>query len=253
MNLTRNNILHISHYANPGFLDSLVEALNKHLDGYGINTLLRLKHFLGQAAEESDGFKTMHEYASGYEYEGRADLGNNQPGDGVKYKGAGIFELTGRANYAKYGEILGIDLVNHPELAQTPDVAVLTACEFWNAHNLNSYADNDDILTITRRINGGTNGFASRQTYVNLAGLVIAGNPDILSTPVVETPTSPISAPAIVVVTPTPVATIVPDKVKITPPTIKTPIIIPDKENEGIVDKVEDKIESFFYGEKDKD
>jgi putative chitinase len=153
---------------------SLVDPLNKWLPQYGINTLLRLDHFLGQAAEESAGFATLVEYASGREYEGREDLGNTQEGDGVLFKGRGIFQLTGRANYAKMSQILGVDLVSNPDLAATPDIAVRVACEYWRTHGLAALADQDDLEGITRRINGGTNGIQDREIFTSRADKVLS-------------------------------------------------------------------------------
>lgn len=161
--------------ANQQIIEGLVPYLNLYLPQYEINTLLRVAHFLGQTAEESASYRTLKEYASGSEYEGRTDLGNTQAGDGVKYKGRGMLQLTGRANYTTMSQILGIDLVNHPELAETPEVAVQTACEYWKTHKLNVYADADDINTITRRINGGTNGLQMRVDFVNKAKQVLDG------------------------------------------------------------------------------
>ena len=153
---------------------TLVDPLNKYLPQYGINTLLRLDHFLGQAAEESDGFRTLVEYASGHEYEGRRDLGNIYPNDGPRYKGRGIFQLTGRANYKTMSSILGIDLIKDPDLAATPEIAVRVACEYWKTHNLNALADQDDLEGITRRINGGINGIADRTIYTNRADMALS-------------------------------------------------------------------------------
>ena len=153
---------------------SLVDPLNKYLPEYGITSLLRMDHFLGQAAEESAGFATLTEYASGREYEWRRDLGNTQAGDGVRYKGRGIFQLTGRANYARMSLILGIDLINNPELAATADIAVRVACEYWKTHGLSALADNDDLEGITRRINGGLNGLADRTLYTNRADMALS-------------------------------------------------------------------------------
>ncbi len=151
----------------------VVEGLSKHLpaamEEYGINTNLRIAHFLAQLAHESDHFRTLREYASGADYEGRKDLGNVKRGDGVRYKGRGPIQLTGRANYARYGEILGVDLINRPELAETAEIGVKIACEYWKQKNLNVWADRDDIRTITRRINGGYNGLASREAMYERA------------------------------------------------------------------------------------
>jgi predicted chitinase len=107
------------------------------LDSYDINTRLRIAHFLGQTCEESAGYRTTEEFASGKEYNGRADLGNAQPGDGPRFKGRGLLQLTGRANYADYGKALGVDLVNNPTLAAQPALSLKIACEYWKRHNIN--------------------------------------------------------------------------------------------------------------------
>jgi putative chitinase len=169
MQLTEQILLAIAPGANRQLIADLVGPLNQYLPQYGINTLIRLDHFLGQAAEESDSFRTLTEYASGREYEGRRDLGNVQPGDGERYKGRGIFQLTGRSNYESIGTKLGLNLVNNPELAATPDVAVRTACEYWNSRGLSALADNDDVRGVTRRINGGTNGLQQRSAFTDAA------------------------------------------------------------------------------------
>jgi putative chitinase len=142
------------------------ECCTASLDKYAINTRLRVAHFLAQVCHESDGFCTTTEYASGEEYEGRKDLGNVKRGDGRRYKGRGLIQLTGRANYKKYGDVLGINLVDDPEKAAEPATSLLIACEYWNEHKLSEFADRDDIVTITRRINGGLNGIESRRAYL---------------------------------------------------------------------------------------
>ena len=141
-------------------------AMQEKLAAAGIDTELRIAHFLAQTCEESDGYCTTEEYASGLAYEWRVDLGNNQPGDGVKFKGRGLIMITGRYNYTRYGKLLGLDLVNKPTLAAEPVNAVSIAIAYWSEHGLNAFADRDDIETITRRINGGLNGLAARQTYL---------------------------------------------------------------------------------------
>lgn len=147
---------------------------NVHFPAYGVmDTPLRLAHFMPQLAHESDGFNAMEEYASGKAYEGRADLGNTQPGDGVRYKGHGPIQITGRANHREYGRILGIDFERHPNLLTYPSIGLIGALAYWKKKDLNTYADRDDILTITKRINGGTNGLNDRQVRYALARKLI--------------------------------------------------------------------------------
>ena len=134
---------------------------------------LRLSHFLAQAAHETAGFRTLVEYGStGYfrrRYGHRKDLGNRNRADGATYRGRGIFQLTGRANYRRYGHLLQLDLENTPSLAQNPEISLRIACEYWKRHKLNLYADRNDIRTITRRINGGYNGLVQRRRFFQRA------------------------------------------------------------------------------------
>ena len=123
----------------------------------------RLAHFLAQLLHESDGLRAMEEYASGRAYEGRADLGNVRKGDGVRYKGRGPIQLTGRANYREYGRALGFDFERHPQIVALPSIGLLVALEYWHRRRLNRLADADDLKGITLRINGGYNGLADRQ------------------------------------------------------------------------------------------
>jgi predicted chitinase len=143
----------------------VVDALNPAMDWADITTPARIAAFVAQCAHESDGFKTMREYASGVEYEGREDLGNTEDGDGQRFAGRGYIQITGRYNYEAAGKALDLDLVNNPEWAGTPRLAGYIAAWYWNSRNLNKYADQGDFITITRRINGGLNGLKSRQTY----------------------------------------------------------------------------------------
>jgi putative chitinase len=149
-------------------------AANVHLRTYGIlDTPLRLAHFMAQVAHESGGFRYMEEIASGQAYEGRADLGNTQPGDGKRYKGRGPIQLTGRANYRTYGRQVGIDIEAHPEVVAMPSFGLLVACMFWDSKGLNALADADDVIAVTRKINGGQNGLADRQAHLAKAkGLI---------------------------------------------------------------------------------
>jgi len=137
-----------------------------------ITTSLRQAHFLAQVGHESGELRYAEEIASGAAYEGRADLGNTQPGDGPRFKGRGLIQLTGRANYQQYGQAISQDLVNNGQwtrVATDPNLAVDVACWYWQTHNLNQYADQDDITTITRRINGGLNGLDDRQRLLTRA------------------------------------------------------------------------------------
>lgn len=154
--------------ANPARATELALAANVHLETYSIKTQLRFCHFLAQLAHESGNFRYMEEIASGAAYEGRKDLGNVEKGDGIRFKGRGPIQLTGRINYRKYGQELGIDFENNPEIVALPSIGFLVACKYWNDNNLNTFADYDDVITITRRINGGTNGLEDRKKKLSL-------------------------------------------------------------------------------------
>ncbi len=171
---------------------ALAEWLNATCPRYEIDTPQEYGHFLAQACHETDRFKTLREYASGRAYEGRADLGNTQPGDGVRFRGRGIFQTTGRANYLQLGIRKGRrDLfINSPELLEQPEHAVWSACEFWRTRGLNdvaNHADSDVLKKKYRRriidvspveyigiaINGGYNGMDERKRYYAIARRVL--------------------------------------------------------------------------------
>jgi putative chitinase len=139
----------------------IVVAMRKY--GVGRSPLERA-HFLAQCAHESGGFIYREELASGAAYEGRLDLGNIQPGDGVKFKGRGYIQLTGRANYTRFGPVAGANFVINPRIVAQQYYAE-TACLFWTANRLGEKCIDSSILTvkvITRRINGGYNGLEDR-------------------------------------------------------------------------------------------
>ena len=159
-----------------------------------LSTPLRVAHFLAQLAHESDGFRTTREYASGAAYEGRKDLGNTQPGDGKRFRGRGLIQLTGRANYRLYGERLGLDLVAQPALAEAFPAALLVAAEYWRQRACNRPADLDDIRGVTKIINGGYNGIESRAEYLIRARRALANGVPVAPAP--STPTLPQSQPA---------------------------------------------------------
>ena len=167
--ITQEQLSAIAPYSRQSRLIQLLPYLNETMQKYGITTALRKAHFLAQTAHESDGFNTNEEYASGADYEGRRDLGNTKSGDGVRFKGRGLIQVTGRSNYAECGNDLGVDLINNPQRLADFDLACLSAGWYWDTRNLNSYADDDDILTITRIINGGLNGLDDRQDYLDRA------------------------------------------------------------------------------------
>lgn len=132
---------------------------------YGIVTALQKSHFLGQVAHESDSFRTAREYASGAAYEGRKDLGNTQPGDGKRFRGRGLIQVTGRSNYLQCSlHFFGDDrLLRNPEILEQPEYAARCAGWYWQSRGLNKWADQDNLREITRRINGGYNGLADRE------------------------------------------------------------------------------------------
>lgn len=140
--------------------------------GYGVTTRLRICHFLAQAAHETDKFRTLEEYGSAAyfaRYEGRRDLGNTQPGDGARFHGRGVFQLTGRSNYRRYGAVLGLDLEANPELAKDPAISLAIAFAYWRERGINAAADADDVVRVTKAINGGRNGLAERTRLLAVA------------------------------------------------------------------------------------
>lgn len=139
----------------PTVVAGIVENERFLIEG-GINTPARIAEFLAQACLETDYFRVLEEYASGAAYEGRKSLGNVVAGDGRRFKGRGIFQCTGRANYTEYGRRLGLDLVKEPTLAARPDISVRIAVMYWNDKGLNVYADKGDTKAISRAINRGS-------------------------------------------------------------------------------------------------
>lgn len=130
-----------------------------------ITTPLRMAHFLAQVGHESGHLRYTEELAAGDAYEGRADLGNTQPGDGTRFKGRGLIQLTGRANYIAFGAARRRDFVTGADnllIAIDANLAVDVSCWFWTTHNLNALADADDLKAITQKINGGCNGLTDR-------------------------------------------------------------------------------------------
>ncbi|MBC8166406.1 MAG: chitinase [Bryobacteraceae bacterium] len=137
----------------------------------GIDTPLRMAHFLAQLGHESGEFQFSEEIASGQAYEGRVDLGNTRTGDGVRFKGRGLIQVTGRANYTSYGKDREIDYTGDDRtlLATDPKIAVDVSCWFWVTRGINALADKDDVLKVSVKINGRNkktglpNGFDDRK------------------------------------------------------------------------------------------
>jgi putative chitinase len=182
------------------YIDHWYEALCTLLPDYEINTPNRVAAFLAQCAHESGGFKALKEnlnyqaaslcrvfpkyfpnmdianqYAHNQEaianrvYGGRMGNGPESTGDGFKYCGRGLIQLTGKQNYTKFAESIDTPIEDIPEFLGTFEGAIQSACWFWETNNLNQYADSGDILTMTKRINGGTIGLEDRQQHYNHA------------------------------------------------------------------------------------
>lgn len=150
-----------------------IDHLNNAMQEFDIDTAAREAAFLAQVAHESGSLKYMVELASGDAYEGRKDLGNTEKGDGRRFKGRGLIQITGRANYEKCGEALDLPLTDKPELLATPEHACRSAAWFWQSHGLNELADKGNFLLITKRINGGTNGYQDRLAHWGRAKWVL--------------------------------------------------------------------------------
>ncbi|HTE25909.1 glycoside hydrolase family 19 protein [Flavitalea sp.] len=187
--------------------------LNDVFMKYDLNTSARQLCFLAQVSHESGGLYYTEELASGQAYEGRRDLGNINPGDGVKFKGRGLIQITGRTNYTAIGRDLQADFINNPSLLGgknihfcSPDqlkYAALSAGWFWNKTGLNSWADKinvtqpideganlDNFKAITRRINGGYNGLADRIQRYQQGRLLFTGNTNTATSPIQITVTA---------------------------------------------------------------
>ncbi len=178
--------------------DRWSEPLAVAMHHFEINTPLRQCHFLAQALHESVDLRSLEEnlhyrpdrlravwpqrfdfarsldYAgkpidiANYVYAHRNGNGDEASGDGWRYRGRGLFQLTGRANYAECGAALGLDLLDNPDLLLKPDNAALSAGWFWQSRDCNDAADADNCAAVTRKINGGLNGLDARQYLLDL-------------------------------------------------------------------------------------
>jgi putative chitinase len=158
----------------------LLPFLTAAMAEFAIDTPARAAAFLAQLAHESGQFRFMEEIWGPTDAQRRyepvtklsQDLGNTDAGDGKRFKGRGPIQLTGRANYRRFGDLLGVDLLADPPRAANPDVAFRVAGLFWSKKGLNELADiatADSFKAITKRINGGTNGLAERQAFYAVA------------------------------------------------------------------------------------
>lgn len=203
--LTYDQLLKINGNKNPEMCKYYIDALNKVLPEYKIDTKLRLCHFLAQILHESGNlkyksenlnysakalrsvfgkyFKTdeiANQYARKPEkianrvYANRMGNGDEASGDGWLRRGRGLIQLTGTDNYKACAKALNIDLMKNPDLIiSNAEICIKTACWFWNKNNLNDLADKDDIKTITKRINGGYNGIDDRTNILKRAKLIL--------------------------------------------------------------------------------
>jgi putative chitinase len=194
MELNKEMILEEFPHAKPELVDALCGALEV-LEEYGIDTPLRMAHFLAQTSHESGGFRAVEEnlnyraetlskifpkyfrdkdtndYAKKPEkianlvYGGRMGNGPVESGDGYRYRGRGLIQLTGKSNYEKFAEGIESTLEEAVEYLTTPEGAVESAAWFWANNGLNELADTDDVTKVTKRINGGTIGLAEREAH----------------------------------------------------------------------------------------
>ena len=143
------------------------KPLSLAMQEFGITTPARQAAFLAQVLHESGMLRYTAEIwgptPAQQRYEGRADIGNTQTGDGYKYRGRGLMQTTGRTNYKLTGIALGVDLINAPEALERADLAARSAAWFWKSHGLNEIADEGDFTKITRRVNGALNGLRERE------------------------------------------------------------------------------------------
>ncbi len=158
----------------------------KLLDYYSINTNLRRSNFIGQVLVESDKFRTAQEYADGSEYEGRTNLGNTQAGDGPRFKGRGLIQLTGRKNYEEFEKYMNIsftglnDGANRDKISQDPWMAIVVSCWFWSKNSINDWCDADNAKNVSKLVNAGSinkpdskvNGLKERLDYTKRAKIV---------------------------------------------------------------------------------
>ena len=177
MPLTKPILLAIAPNAPANQLDWYLPFINAAMTEFKIDTFARQTAFIAQICHETGEFKYFRELWGPTEqqknYEPpshKADeLGNTKEGDGKLFRGRGAIQLTGRANYKKYGKALGFELEVNPELASSRVLAFRIAGLFWQDHGLNELSDQGNFMLITKKINGGYNGLSEREKYWKLA------------------------------------------------------------------------------------
>jgi putative chitinase len=199
MKVTLDQLYNFFENTDDTVLIKFVEPINKVIEEFDINTPKRLSMFLAQIGHESGGLTRLHEnlnykaprlsqifpkyfrdvdpedYANDPEaianrvYCNRMGNGDEDSGDGYRFRGRGAIQLTGRSNYTACGEDLEVDLIDNPEYLETPEGAIRSAAWFWDKNNLNDWADKGDIVTCTKKINGGTIGLDDRKEHYELA------------------------------------------------------------------------------------
>jgi putative chitinase len=155
-------------HAKASKIETYLPLITQQFRTGNISKPLRQAHFLAQIGHESLSLMYAEEIATGAAYEGRKDLGNINPGDGVRFKGRGLIQLTGRANYERFADSACIDLYTpgKEKLISTPYYALQSSIWYWHKTNLNIRADADDIRGITKSINGSYNGLSDRIDYL---------------------------------------------------------------------------------------
>ena len=192
-----------------GTLDAIAIVLNDRGPDFGLTRHLRRCHFIAQVAHESGGFRRFienlnysavrigqvwprlaeraHELAHRPEalanaaYGGRMGNGDEASGDGWRYRGRGLLQITGKNNYRDMGKLLGRDLLANPGLAADADIGTMTALAFWKSRGCNEAADSDDCEAVTRLINGGTNGLADREALTHKAMQIFILTEDLVA------------------------------------------------------------------------
>jgi len=194
----------IFHSADQADLDEICGPLNAAMQEFGIDTPARQAMFLAQCAHESGNFahveenlhyraetllKVFHKYyktaadaaahakkpelIANRVYSSRMGNGDAASGDGYRYRGRGLIQLTGKDNYTACGKALNVDLHKTPDYLETAEGASRSAAWFWSHNGLNKFADADDILGCTKRVNGGTNGLEDRTKHYKDAKAVL--------------------------------------------------------------------------------